>query len=390
MRDYKCDQKFSYLKLNVEKKALNSCCSASSEQINTKWLEENPGKIFNTDNLQQERKDMLAGKRIKSCEFCWKVEDENLSSRRLLCNSETIQDSNINSKVKNLDLSFSSECNLSCSYCCKYYSSGWREDLLKNGPYKDLDNHGDRYKLNSLDKALKKVSQIKKNNLKIYNLIEKELELMDINALDKVSITGGEPFLYHRLPIILQKLSKVKKIKILSGLGFSKNILLRHIENLKKNKNLLIHISAESLKENFEFNRNGSNWNEFLEKIKILKDNNINISFNMTYSNLNIIDYVKFQTFFSEYERELNFAVDPSFMNCNVLDDDTKQSIIKDIHASKFSNTIESKSILDFIKKPYTEKQKQELSSFLHQFCQRKKTTISFMPDSFKKWIGIF
>jgi organic radical activating enzyme len=389
MRDYKCDQKFSYLKLNVEKKTLNSCCDADHEDIDAEWLKNNPGKIFNTKKLHSERIDMLSNKRIKGCErACWKIEDKGLQSRRISQNSEKIKNADIDAKVKRLDLAMSFECNLACTYCCREYSSSWREDLLKNGDYKHLEHHGARYKSSNIDKILRKVSQVKKKELSIYELINKEIKLMDKSVLEHVSISGGEPFLYHNLINLLKEFETVKKIRLYTGLGFSENIFKKNIDQIKSHKNVELVISAESTGTNFEYNRNGAKWNDFIQKIDILRTLGIKFSFHMTYSNLNVIDYVNFQNYFKDDNKDLYFVIEPNFMNVNVLDNKTKEFIINQINKSNLSNTKNSQRIIDFIKQPYSEKQRIDLKNFLQQYNERKKTNLSFMPDDFHCWLN--
>jgi molybdenum cofactor biosynthesis enzyme MoaA len=390
MRDYFCAQKFYWLKIDAEKKTINSCCKATHENINTKWLEKNPGDIFNTPTLIQDRQDMLDNKRIASCEnACWIPEDKNIWSRRLEGKDNQKTKQLLKNYPTTLDLTLSGECNLTCSYCCKNYSSAWRNDIAKNGNYKELQDYGDRYNLNTLDQTLSKASQKERLQTSIYNLIENEIDIMIKNGLDKVFITGGEPLLDHRFPTIITKFQKCSSIIVHSGLGVSENVLRRCLKAMGENKNIELRISAESTEQNFEFNRFGSYWQRFLVYLEIIKTYGIKISFTMSYANLNVTDFVKFNTLFEDKKRNLNIVYEPAFLSpCN-LDDDTKRKVIDEIKNSKLSNTKDAVSIVDIIKTETNNLLRQQLSCFVKEFCRRRKTNVDFMPDSFKKWLEL-
>ena len=390
MRDYYCAQKFYWLKINAEKKTLNSCCRATHENINTKWLEKNPGQIFNTPTLVQDRQDMLDNKRVSSCEnACWKPEDKNLWSRRLKGADNLRTKESLKNYPTILDLTLSGECNLTCSYCCKNYSSAWRNDIQKNGNYDKLQDYNDRYVLNTLDKTLAKVSQKERSQTTIYNLIENEIDTMIENGLDKVNISGGEPLLDHRFPRIILKFSKCSSVTVSSGLGVTENVLRRCLEAMSKNKNVELRISAESTEQNFEFNRYGSNWEKFLYYLEIIKSYNIKISFGMSYANLNVLDFVKFNRLFKNYHRIFDVVYEPKFLSPFNLDDYTKQIVIDEIKNSEFGNTKDAVSIIDIVKTETNKVLRQQLSYFVKEFCRRRKTNVDFMPISLKKWLEL-
>lgn len=390
MRDYYCAQKFYWLKINAEKKTINSCCKATHENIDAKWLEKNPGQIFNTPTLIQDRNDMLNNKRVSSCEnACWIPEDKNLWSRRLNRKDDQKTKISLKNYPTTLDLTLSGECNLTCSYCCKNYSSSWRNDIAKNGNYSELQGYDDRYNLNILDKTLAKVSQKQRLKTSIYDLIENEIDIMIENGLSIVNISGGEPLLDHRFPRIISKFSKCPSVIVQSGLGVSENVLRRCLKAMCENKNIELNISAESTEQNFEFNRFGSDWKKFLGYLEIIKTYGIKISFTMSYANLNVIDFVKFNTLFEDNQRNLNIVYEPAFLSpCN-LDYDTKQKVIDEIKSSKFGNTKDAVSIVDTVKTETNDVLRQQLSYFVKEFCRRRKTSVDFMPVSFKKWLEL-
>jgi organic radical activating enzyme len=387
MKDYYCNQKFYQLKINAEKKVIYSCCRADQEQIDINWLKDNPGEIFNTPNLIQERKSMLSNERIPGCEnTCWSKEEKGMWSRRLQSeNKEKI--TTLRNKPTQLDITLSSECNLSCSYCCKQYSSTWRKDIEVNGDYNGLSNYNDRYALNNFDRVLKKLSQKKRQQTTISNLINTEIDMM-ADSLESVTMTGGEPLLDHRFSDIIKKFKNTKSVAISSGLGVSESVLRRGLEAMSDTQNkATLSISAESIGKNFEFNRQGSNWETFLRYIDIIKEYDILVRFHSTYSNLNITDFVKFNTMFYEYPRSIGMVYDPAFMGVYNLDDETKKQVIDEIKQSNFSNTKDANNIINTINEPTNETLRQELRCFLKEFTKRRKISIDYMPESFTKWV---
>ena len=387
MKDYYCNQKFYQLKINAEKRIINSCCSADQENIDTNWLKNNPGEIFNTPNLIRERKSMLSNERILGCEnTCWSKEEKGMWSRRLYSeNKEKI--TTLRNKPTQLDITLSSECNLACSYCCKQFSSTWRKEIEINGDYEGLSDYNDRYALNNVDRVIKKLSQKKRQQSTITNLINTEIDMM-VNGLNSVTITGGEPLLDYRFSDVIQKLKNVKSVTVSSGLGVSETVLRRGLDAMSATQyKTTLCISAESIGKNFEFNRQGSVWKTFLRYIDIIKEHDIAIEFASTYSNLNVIDYVKFHNMFREYPISTSMVYTPEFMSVYNLDDETKEQLINDIKQSNLGNTKNANEIINTINQPTNGKLKKELQYFLQQFTKRRKINIDFMPESFKTWL---
>ena len=387
MKDYYCNQKFYQLKIDAEKRALNSCCSADQEDIDTNWLKEHPGEIFNTPNLIKERQSMLSNERVVSCEStCWSKEEKGMWSRRLQSENKK-RISTVRNRPTQLDITMSSECNLACSYCCKQFSSTWRKEIETHGDYEGLSDYNDRYALNSFDRVLKKLSQKKRQQSTVTNLINKEIDIM-ADGLDSVQMTGGEPLLDYRFADMMEKFKNTKSVQVHSGLGVSENVLRRGLDAMSNTKyQTILCVSAESVGKNFEFNRQGSVWGTFLKYLDIIKEYDIAVEFTATYSNLTVIDFVKFNTMFREYPITINMVYTPEFMSVYNLDDETKEQVINGIRQSSLGNTKNANAIINTIDQPTNQKLKEQLQSFLGQFTKRRETTIDFMPDSFKSWI---
>jgi len=387
MRDYYCSRKFYSFKLDLEKKNLYNCCKADPENINIDSLKKNSKSIFNTEKLINERQMMLDNNRVPSCEKgCWVAEDKEKWSMRLQTESNKKTHLDIISSPEEIDLTLSGDCNLTCSYCCKEFSSAWRRDIIKNGDYNcETDN---RYNLKKIDQVLEQLSQKNRQNSKFHSYIKQDFD-KSIKNLRLISISGGEPFLHNDLLSYIKIFKDVPDIKIVTGLGFSKDRLRRVLDSILKYKQINLNISAESLDQNYEFNRYGNTYHHFLEMLDVVKSYTIPYAFNTTYSNLTVFDYIKFYEKFKDVEKRLNLVYEPTFMSIEVMDDSSKDILRKEIENSSLNQSEHSKSILSVINKDCTEEQRKKLEMFIKEFCKRRKITLDFAPNSFKSWLNL-
>ena len=147
--DYYCSTKFTDMMVHVQSRLLYNCCKAYPERLELDWLEKNPGRVFYTDTMLADRKLMLEGKSCASCHHgCYKYEEQGLSSARLQQNNhEVISDTG--APLKRLQISLSTDCNMTCMYCSPEWSTSWHKDIKKNGAHEligfklDNDNFSD-------------------------------------------------------------------------------------------------------------------------------------------------------------------------------------------------------------------------------------------------------
>jgi len=389
MKNYHCDRKFDSLKIDIEKKTLYSCWKATGEHIDFNWLEKNTGKIFNTKNLQSERIEMLDNKRVKSCEqTCFSKEDQNIWSPRLQYKGYLKENKIVESYPKTLDVTISGECNMSCSYCCKEYSSTWRNDIIKNGDYAGVSGHSNRYKLSAHDLIISKISQKKRTETKSYKIIKNEILLL-IPKVQQLSVSGGEPFLNDKLFDLLELAKDVPQIQIISGLGINAIRFKNCIQKIKTYNNISLRISVDSTGENYEFNRYGNSWKNFLNNLQIIYDYKINFWFNTTYCNLTILDYVNFYEQFPEIRKNFNVVYDPSFLSPHVLDEATKEHLINQMLKSKVSNLNSTTDLIKILSQVPNEHDRKNFEYFVKEFSKRRNKKLNFLPDSLKVWLKI-
>ncbi len=379
--DFYCSQKFTYLTVDVEKRLMYSCCAATPEKIDLTWLKNNTGQLFNTPLLQSERQMMLDNVPVTSCEAnCWRPERENITSRRKWMNSQvkTITDIQTTSPLT-LNINLGSACNLTCSYCCKQYSSAWRQDILNNGPYLDQD----RYTPTNQDRLLLKISQIEHKESTAFQLILDEVSKFD--RLQTVVITGGEPLLYNGFVELLNSFNDVPEIIFYTGLGVNSKRLNTQLAKINNKENISVIISGENIERLYEFNRYNNSWEKFLINLNILKNYGFKTKFSSVISNLTIFGLADFIDYF-QTEHIYNWCNDPEFLSVNVLDDASKTQIISQL---KNKDYVIRDQLISSIEMPCTEQQRQNFSSYLSEFASRRHLSLDIFPASMLQWLKL-
>ena len=385
-RNYYCSMKFKYLKIDLESKMTYNCHAAKPHVVDFNWLKEHPGQIFNTDINVQERQQMLDNVRNASCEQnCWHAEDRGAISPRLEQRGLEQTHTNIKPMPEIIDLTINGDCNLTCSYCCKEFSSSWRRDIVIGGDYPLQDN---RYQANNKDRVLLQISQDTLKSTTQYQILLNEIASM-ASTLKQLTITGGEPFLDNTLIQTLTnlKLNPNTVIEIYTGLGVSFARFKKIIFELEQLANVSIVVSAESTGEFLEFNRFGNKWQEFLDKVDLLKRSNVQLAFQCTLTNLTLFDIHRFYERFKGTKIIPTFAYSPTMMAPYVLDPASKEQVRANIVDLPIN--IQT-MILDSIKATPAEEQRTNIGKFLLEFVRRRPTlTLDIFPQSFLTWLRI-
>lgn len=373
-----CPNKFNFLKIDLEKRLLYNCHKAYPHQIKSDWLEKNPGKLFNTDKMITERKEMLDGIRNKSCSFqCYDAEDRGAPSERLhVLNRDNKYYTNSLAQVETLDLMLNTDCNLSCVYCSGMFSSAHRKEVKKFGPYSNMQgkNFNDLYD---------RISQKEKNNSIFFQLVLKEVALM--TNLKTLTITGGEPLLSNHLDLIINILDLNKvNIQIFTGLGVSEHRFNNIIEKIKNYKNFLLSISAEGLSQHFEFMRFGSKFQTFQKYLGILDNKNITFNFSCTLSNLSMFGLYDFYKKYQQYNFKFSHLSHPTFLQKHILDNESKKILIE--QWSKHNDDF-SYNVLKGLEHPPSDDERLKLKTFLKELAMRRNISLNIFPTSFLKWI---
>ena len=379
--DFYCNQKFTWLSIDLEKRLTYSCCEADPTKINLSWLKQNPGKIFNTELLQQERQSMLDNIPVVSCNTgCWIPEKAGLTSQRIQVNGIKKTHTNLISIPEKLHIIVGSACNLTCSYCEKQNSTAWLYDIANYGGYLDAP----RFTINPIDQAVLKISQKEQMQSEGFKLLLDEIK--SFKNLKETVISGGEPFLYNNFIDILNGITDSKEIIFFTGLGVNHTRLQNQLDKIKDPTNITATISAENIKQFYEFNRYGNSYQDFCKNLALLKEYKFKIKFSSVVSNLTIHGLIDFVNEVGDENISYIDCVDPTFLRTNVLDPKTIDRLVTKLDDSNIS--IKSEIIKNLLA-PSTNEQRNQCSIFLKEFARRRNLSLDIFPKSMLQWLSI-
>lgn len=378
MRDYYCSQKFDWLEVRLHDGWVTSCCKATPNKVTAQFLESNPQGFFNWPQLVEERKQMLNNQRVEGCESaCWQPEDQGLASRRT--NTPHTRYQGLNHVPKHINIITSNTCNMTCSYCCKHYSSSWTRDVIENGDY-NITGYEDRYNATAQDQAIYRSSQRLLDQTRVGNLIMDQIE-SNLDQVETLMLVGGEPLLYSRLESLLEKFNG-KEIVVFSGLGVGQQRLKKILPLLERHQ-VTVSISAENTHKFHEFNRYGYSYDNFVYNVDMIQQH-CNIMFNSVISNITLFDFANFARLRGDQKINANFAHDPKFFAVNLLDPASKQEIqaqLKDLpqeFAQQISATMQTDPNL---------RERDQLAAFLKRFVSTRNLSLDIFPTSFLSWL---
>lgn len=400
MRDYYCSEKFDTLEVRLFDGWVASCCKAKSDRLTMDLLEKDPQGFFNWPKLIEEREMMLQNQRVPGCEKpCWEPEDRNLISRRTEDTNfyagdlerlniehgrrsaiKQVKYSGTRHIPKTINLITSNTCNLSCSYCFKGFSSTWLKDVADNGDY-NIPGHEDRYNLSNVDRLMLRSGQKIQKQTAIGNMIMQQIE-NNMDQLETLVITGGEPLLYSGLEDILEKFSS-KNIWLFSGLGVPENRVRRLLPLLNR-PNVKIFVSAENTEKFYEFNRYGISYKDFTKNLNLVREV-CHVAFNSVISNVTIFDYANFSETYRDMDRKISFAYTPSFFGPQILDPYSKETL-----AREFEQRVpEFAPVLNpAMQAMPNDIERNNLAKFLKRFASSRNLDINIFPQSFVDWIN--
>jgi organic radical activating enzyme len=381
--NYYCSAKFTELQVHVQGRLLYNCCKAYPERVDLDWLEANPGRLFHTDTMLEDRALMLDNKSCTSCHHgCYKYEEQGLPSTRQKHKNET-KISNPQAQMTSLAISLSTDCNMTCMYCSPEWSSSWQKDIEKNGEYL-LDGVPVKQKNNWSTLWSKMKQKSRGTESRFFELLLREIELSA--GLQRVTLLGGEPLLNNQLDQVLDRVHG-KKITIITGLGVNHK-RLRQVLQSTKGVDVSFDISAEATGRLFELIRHGVTWRDFQDRVSMIEENGNKIKFWSTISNLSVFGFDVFhETYAKKHEILVGTLSETPWMMPHVLDPRSKNDFINSTQAKH--NLPEFNAILDMIKKTPEDKDRINTGDYLKQFSSRRSVDLGFLPEHFRKWCGL-
>jgi len=261
-----CNLKFYEKVFHLNQAIGTSCCRAHSLDL------KNYSSINQLlDHWHNEHLDLLQNRAITSCEICWKDEEKNLTSHRLLEGQ--------NEPENHVRLVFSNACNQMCSYCSPKYSSTWQNDIAKNGMFNNI-------------------SITSKQNLDYYaSDIDQQYWINEVNNYisaqpdESVVLTllGGEPLMQvtNLKAFINMNSAKIKKMIVITNLNPPDNKFLLWLLDNVSNSKLSFGVSIDATPEFNHIPRAKFDQDVFLQNLQILQLRQYQFKFLATCSVLN-------------------------------------------------------------------------------------------------------
>jgi hypothetical protein len=275
---------------------------------------------WNNEYMQNVRKKMLSGERLKICKRCYDNEDQGLTSMRAKEDYDYYKKNTENGITpllpSNFELHFGNVCNLSCKMCSQQFSHKVGQELLKIGK-EDAD----------FLKWVKKESGIvnnwtgelnvvydwfrnQKTKIKIFNFVNEHV--------NDLMVIGGEPTaiteFYELLEFCYEKNTlKDKKITMVTNCTNTNSKLIKWLE---KTKEFNISISIDGLDQRQEYIRYPSTWTQISKSLDFYielakRKKNTSITLFPTIQILNIDQLCDLIIFFEDklYNEKINFSI---------------------------------------------------------------------------------
>jgi len=387
-----CYAKWLWSEFNIPYGTTASCNLNPPHAMNTSHPAD---KLFNTDQKIKERQQMLQGEKPTGCNYCWRYEDQNSVSDRMI-KSEGYVSHGYNEKIfqsnksvpGNIVVIFDTLCNFKCMYCDQSQSTTWEADLRKHGPYRKLYTEN-RIKYQSLSKFNYKTPDEQKYLTdEFFTYVEENLP-----HIESICVQGGEPTMSPKFWQLIDFLSNLNASHLTFAIhtnlcpsqGYDMSQLLKY-----KNKFAQIRIngSVDNIQDKAEVSRFGTNWSKLAKNVEMILENGLSLSFMSTLGALQVEGYLDLcnwrksleQKFQTNIAYDLAFVVDPSFQKVEVLPDWYKNKLIK-----KFTNYMEQNTWCkhtkqeDFFQRIINKLQsrqldqahQQDFKSFVKQYASR-------------------
>jgi len=327
------------------------CCHSKDIETKEKYSID---EWWNSNEINDRRQQLLSGIPIPECSKCYKLEKENINSPRMaqleqLNNKTKFADkkySNINNWRKNynvvplsLDLRFSNKCNLKCRMCNPYSSSSVGDEIKKH----------------------KELTEIKEYYWPDFNndfndSLPPKYIFDNLNSIERLRITGGEPFYspeFYELVNILEKTSLDRKIriKVISNGSFFSN---RIIEQISKSPiDMHLEISIDGINDEYNYIRYPAKWHRISKNLINFNNAKIPMNVTITVQILNIINIVEMLSWFDLHKIVWDGMLldDPDIYNINWLPPKISNIVINDIEKYRINKTftVEQECLLNNI-----------------------------------------
>lgn len=238
-----CLAKWFQVTLNLHNGRSASCCLQPSKMIDVTRLGDEPETLHNGAAHIEDRLRMRNGEKIDACGVCWDSEaDGNFSERDFKSGDAwaweklNLADGDAENVTPSyVEVSFSHQCQLRCSYCNPETSSSIASEIAKHGPYPDRVTemaYVDRLRKGTLPWA-EKYPDSENPYIKAFwhwlPSIYSELKVL--------RLTGGEPFLsedtFRFISYVKDNPNPAMDLQFNSNLSFPVQVFERFMREFK-------------------------------------------------------------------------------------------------------------------------------------------------------------
>ncbi|GEM_PF-296248 len=336
-----CLAKWLHVTLHLHSGQSHSCHHPPPHSIPRESLKSNPSVLHNTPKKIQQREAMLKGERPDECHYCWRVEDLDQYSDRMQKSAEEWSapffedvdraDASTGINPRYLEVSFSSNCNMKCSYCHPFVSRKILEEYKKFGPYPT-----ELFDLMEVEDCKDIMDLTDDNNPYVDAFWEWFPDVYP--GLKVFRITGGEPFLskhtFRLLDDIIDQPNPEMELSINTNLNLSDAVMDRAIEKVKYIadnklvKDVVIWASIDSHGDQVEYARYGLNFTRFQKNVQRFLDlGNVRMQFMVTMNALSVPkfkDLLKYNLSLRKEKRyypsiSISYLHEPAYQSVMVL-----------------------------------------------------------------------
>lgn len=332
-----------------------SCHLPLPHPIDLEEIKQRPTAIHNSQHKKNMRRMMLEGHKPAECSYCWKVEGigrDNVSDRIF---KSIIYDNNdiaaikdmpwdADVKLKTLEISFDRQCNFACSYCNAGYSTTWKEELDRNGPYQNflsVSGGGGAYQSNG--GWADAFGRNMEGNPYVEAFFQWWPEIS--SSLQELRVTGGEATVSQNFWRFVDTLEKNPapnlRFAVNSNLGLSTRAMQRLIDMTKTLpvKEFDLFTSNESFGSHAEYLRDGLDYQQWRNNLVTFIENARfrSVTIMMTITNLSLFSVTEFMDDMLELKArygidrpriDLNILRWPAFMSPLTLSDELKAQVV--------------------------------------------------------------
>lgn len=301
-----CPMPWTGLMYNFDGKIKN--CIRSAGPLGN--IKDQPIESILVENNRLRQQQIVEQQPVDTCHTCYDLERgkkgfDHISDRIFYIRElkstpiDTYQVGNFD--LQTVDVRWTNLCNFACVYCGPEFSSKW-SDELKIRHQTPTEQQTADFKNYIYDRA---------------------------GQLRHVYLAGGEPLLMKENLILLEKLNPNVNIRINTNLS---KVDTQVFEAVCEFPNVHWTVSVETLAQEFEYIRHGGSWTDFLDNLKIIKQLDHKISFNMLHFLLNYnsifdcVDFLKAQGFHNN-SFIIGALSQPDYLNIRHLPEDVLNSV---------------------------------------------------------------